>query len=56
MIKGTWKKANRTERTKYYDSTGSEIELNRGQIWVVNAIRTKAHKVSDMYINGTIVK
>ena len=33
-IKGTWKKAVRDSRTKFYDSTGREISLNRGQIWI----------------------
>lgn len=34
VIKGTWKKANRLSRTKYYDSSGKEIPLVRGNIWV----------------------
>ena len=54
MIKGKWKKASRTERTKYYDETGAEIEFNRGQIWVVNAIRTSSHKVTDMFVNDKL--
>ncbi len=33
-IEGTWKKADRTERTKFYDAKGKEIEFNRGQIWI----------------------
>jgi hypothetical protein len=31
---GTWKKIDRTSRTKFYGSDGKEIELNRGQIWI----------------------
>ena len=31
---GTWKKSSRLERTRFYDSQGAEIPLNRGQIWV----------------------
>lgn len=31
---GTWKKASRLERTRFYDSQGAEIPLNRGQIWI----------------------
>ncbi len=31
---GTWKKTTRTNRTKYYDSTGNEIEFNRGRVWI----------------------
>ena len=33
-INGTWKKANRTDRTTYYDSSGNEIQFNRGRIWI----------------------
>jgi hypothetical protein len=33
-IYGTWKKTNRMDRTTYYDSTGNEIEFNRGKIWI----------------------
>ncbi len=32
--KGTWKKANRTERTIYYTENGDEYLLNRGKIWI----------------------
>jgi hypothetical protein len=52
MIKGKWKKASRTDRTKYYDTTGAEIEMNRGQIWVVNAVRTSSHKVTNLIVDG----
>lgn len=34
VITGTWKKRGRTTRTKFFDKTGKEIPLNRGQIWV----------------------
>lgn len=30
----TWKKVNRNARTKFYDTSGKEISLNRGQIWI----------------------
>ncbi len=33
-IEGTWKKADRTERTKFYDAKSKEIEFTRGQIWI----------------------
>ncbi len=33
-VKGTWKKADRTSRTRFYDAAGSEIELNRGNTWI----------------------
>lgn len=33
QIKGTWKKAGRTERTLIYDGSGSEIKFNRGKLW-----------------------
>lgn len=32
--KVTWKKALRTDRTKFFDAQGKEISLNRGQIWI----------------------
>lgn len=34
VIDGKWVKADRTARTKFIDSKGKEIELNRGQIWI----------------------
>lgn len=30
----TWKKPDRTSRTKFYDSAGREVLLNRGQLWI----------------------
>jgi hypothetical protein len=30
----TWKKLDRTSRTLFYDTTGKEVQFNRGQIWV----------------------
>lgn len=30
----TWKKATRNARTKFYDTSGKELSLNRGQIWI----------------------
>jgi hypothetical protein len=30
----TWKKTLRTDRTKFFDSAGKEIQFNRGQIWI----------------------
>lgn len=35
IIKGTWKKDSRTARTRYFDSSGKEIEINRGRIWIM---------------------
>jgi len=34
VIKGKWVKSSRTARTKYVDSAGKEIQLNRGLIWI----------------------
>lgn len=34
VIKGSWVKDSRTARTKYLDSSGDEIELVRGTIWI----------------------
>ncbi|MDD3474598.1 MAG: DUF3048 domain-containing protein [Candidatus Dojkabacteria bacterium] len=33
-INGSWKKTSRTDRTTFYDSSGNEIEFNRGKIWI----------------------
>ena len=46
VIEGTWKKNDKRDRTKYYDKNGDEITLNRGQIWVINAIKTKMHNIT----------
>ncbi len=51
VIEGKWKKENRTDRTRYYDNNGDEIVLNRGQIWVVNVIKTKTKEISKITIN-----
>lgn len=34
VTKVTWKKPQRTSRTKFYDTKGAEVQLNRGQIWI----------------------
>jgi hypothetical protein len=34
VIVGIWKKPSRTARTRFYDKTGAEIQLNRGKIWI----------------------
>ncbi len=34
VIEGIWKKAGREDRTKFYDSNGKEIKLNRGATWI----------------------
>lgn len=44
VIKGTWKKKDRNARTKFFDSKGKEITLNRGKIWV--AIVPTEYKLS----------
>lgn len=33
-VVGTWKKANRTDRTIFSDASGNEIQFNRGNTWV----------------------
>jgi len=42
MIRGTWKKENPADRTRFYDGNGAEIPLAPGQTWVevmpVNAV------------------
>lgn len=34
VIQGTWKKISPADRLQFVDSTGTNIRLNRGQIWV----------------------
>ncbi|MDD4382322.1 MAG: DUF3048 domain-containing protein [Candidatus Dojkabacteria bacterium] len=34
ITEGTWKKDSRNSRTMYYDSSGKEIQFNRGRIWI----------------------
>ena len=34
VVEGKWVKQSRTGRTKFVDSNGKEIELNKGQIWI----------------------
>ncbi|MEK7548797.1 MAG: DUF3048 C-terminal domain-containing protein, partial [Patescibacteria group bacterium] len=33
-LDGQWKKPSRTERLRFFDTSGREITLNRGQIWI----------------------
>ena len=30
----TWRKTLRTDRTKFFDASGKEVQFNRGQIWI----------------------
>lgn len=34
VIDGTWVKKTRTDRTRFYDAKGAEMQFNRGQIWI----------------------
>lgn len=34
VIRGTWSKKSRTDRTIFFDASGVEIKFNRGQIWI----------------------
>lgn len=34
VIEGTWSKPTRVARTKFQDSLGKEVELNRGPVWI----------------------
>lgn len=34
VMKITWKKPVRTSRTKFYDTSGKEVQLNKGQLWI----------------------
>lgn len=33
-IEGTWQKDGALNRTRFYDESGQEIELNRGKVWI----------------------
>jgi len=46
IIKGTWKKESRTERTQFFDKSGNPIELNRGKIWVEIVLRSNGKNIS----------
>lgn len=35
VMTGIWKKTSRTERERFYDSTGKELEINRGRLWII---------------------
>lgn len=34
IINAKWKKSSRSDRTRYYNSSGEEIEFNRGRVWI----------------------
>ncbi len=34
ISEGSWKKTSRTDRTKYYDSSGNAVQFNRGKLWI----------------------
>ncbi len=34
VVDGTWAKKTRVDRTRFYDAKGTELKLNRGQVWV----------------------
>jgi hypothetical protein len=44
VIKGTWKKTSRTDRTMWLDEFGNEIELKAGKIWVEVINKTGGYK------------
>ena len=33
-VEGTWSKASPTEQIKFFDAAGTELKLNRGQVWI----------------------
>ena len=45
-IDGQWKKPTRTDRTRFYDSAGQEISINRGKIWVEVVPQTGSFSVA----------
>lgn len=51
VVEGVWKKDCRLCRTKYFDMEGKEIELNRGQIWIVSVVKVRDRLISTVTIN-----
>lgn len=35
VIEGRWQKRDRTDRTRFYDQEGKEVEFNRGRTWIM---------------------
>lgn len=50
MVEGVWEKSTRTDRTKYYDSEGNEIPLNRGSIWIEIIPTSNGNPISEIKI------
>lgn len=50
IIEGKWRKQSRLDRTQYFDTEGNEIPLNRGQIWIVNAVKVQDRLISTVTI------
>jgi hypothetical protein len=50
VIEGKWRKQSRLDRTQYFDGEGKEIPLNRGQIWIVNAVKVQDRLISTITI------
>lgn len=48
VLEGSWKKECRTCRTMYYNDANEEISLNRGQIWVVVAVKNGDNMISEV--------
>lgn len=46
VIDVTWKKAKRSDKTRYYDSNGDEIKLNPGHTWVQVVTLTTPVKIN----------
>lgn len=47
MILGRWKKAERTERLRFYNAEGKEIEMNAGKTWI--EVVSSLDKVSSVH-------
>ncbi len=52
VTEGEWRKEARTSRTKYYDESGEEIALVRGQVWKVIAIKNGTTEYSTITYNN----
>lgn len=50
VIEATWQKDSRTSRTKYFDSVGNEIQLNRGKIWIEIAAKIGDNMISEVSV------
>lgn len=52
LIKAKWQKTARDKRTRYFDLSGKEVELNRGLTWVSIGIQNSSRRISELFVDG----